>query len=208
VPVKPLRVAKSRLRGLPGWLRQELVVAMAADTVAAAVSCPGVVAVYVVTDDHRAAEAVLSCGAVVVADEPDAGLNPALEHGGAVASLARPDCGVAALSADLPALTGVELAAALTAAGAHRRAFVADARRTGTTLLAAASGVLLAPAYGENSRRRHVASGAVELALDGCDGLRADVDTVEDLAAVRRLRIGSRTRAVLARLADEQIGAG
>lgn len=199
VPVKPVRVAKSRLLGLPGPVREDLVVAMAADTVSAALACSVVVAVYVVTDDPRAARAVQACGAVVVADQPDAGLNAALMHGAGVASRERPDCGVAALSADLPALTPSGLEAALTAAAGHRRAMVADADGTGTTLLTAA-GVLLAPAYGEGSRRLHVAGGATDLTLllPGCKGLRRDVDTVEDLAAARRLGVGPRTRSLLA----------
>lgn len=199
VPVKPVRVAKSRLRGLPSSLREELVVAMAADTVAAAAGCPVVSQVYVVTDDPRAAAAVMGCGAVLVADVPDAGLNPALSHGARVAMLARPDCGIAALAADLPALTAAELGVALAAAAAHPRALVADVGGTGTTLLTARAGLALAPSYGMDSRRRHVESGAFELRLDGCEGLRRDVDTVEDLAAAQRLGLGSRTRAVLSR---------
>lgn len=197
VPVKPVRVAKSRLLGLPGPEREDLVVAMAADTVSAALACSVVVAVYVVTDDPRAARAVRACGAVVVADQPDAGLNAALRHSAGVASRERPDCGVAALPADLPALTPSGLAAALTAAAGHRRAVVADADGTGTTLLTAAAGVLLAPAYGEGSRHLHVAGGAVELIVPAGEGLRRDVDTVEDLAAARRLGVGLRTRSLL-----------
>lgn len=201
VPVKPVRVAKSRLLGLPVPVREELVVAMAADTVAAALACPLVASVHVVTDDPRTAQAVRACGAVVVADEPDAGLNPALAHGAEVAALARPDCGIAALSADLPALTEADLGAALTAAGGHRRALVADADGAGTTLLTVDAGGRLIPAYGEGSRQLHIAGGATDLTLSlaGCEGLRRDVDTVEDLAAARRLGVGPRTLSLLSR---------
>lgn len=199
VPVKPVRVAKSRLLGLPKRVREELVVAMAADTVSAAAACPSVTQVYVVTDDPRAAAAVIACGAVLVADAPGVGLNPALVHGAEVATLTRPECGIAALPADLPALTAAELGVALAAAARHPRTLMTDVEGTGTTLLTARAGQALDPSYGEDSRRRHVASGAVELRLDSCEGLRRDVDTLEDLTAAERLGLGPRTRAVLSR---------
>lgn len=198
IPVKPLAIAKTRLAGLAGPVRQELVVAMAADTVTAALACASVAAVYVVTDDSRTAAAVKACGATPVADEPQAGLNPALAHGAGLASRERPECAVAALAADLPALKAVELEVALSAAGGHRRALVSDCDRAGTTMLTAAVGVALAPAYGADSRRRHLASGAVELALAGYEGLRRDVDTMADLVAAERLGVGRYTRALLA----------
>lgn len=198
VPVKSVRAAKSRLLGWPDQLREDLVVAMAADTVAAAGASLAVATVYVVTDDPAAAAAASTAGAVVVADEPDAGLNRALAHGARTAARVRPDHGVAALSADLPALRSEDLTAALGQAGGHRRALVADAEGKGTTLLTAAPGVPLAPAYGMDSRRRHLDRGAVELSLDGCHGLRRDVDTAADLAAAERLGVGPQTRQVLA----------
>ncbi len=196
--MKPVRVAKSRLLGLPEPVREDLVVAMAADTVVAALACPLVAAVYVVTDDLLTATAVRACGATPVADLPGAGLNPALTHGAGVATRERPGCGVAALAADLPAVTPAELEVALVAAGRHRRALVSDSDRTGTTMLTAAPGVPLAPTYGADSRRRHVAGGAVELALARCEGLSRDVDTMEDLMAAERLGVGRHTRALLA----------
>ncbi|MGH3123744.1 MAG: DUF2478 domain-containing protein, partial [Streptosporangiaceae bacterium] len=107
IPVKVLARAKSRLAGLAGPARPELALAMAADTVRAAAACPAVAAVVVVTDDPAAASALGALGAQVVADEPDAGLNPALAHGAAVAAASWPDRGTAALAADLPLLTSV-----------------------------------------------------------------------------------------------------
>ena len=100
---------------------------MAADTVRAAAACPAVAAVVVVTDDPAAARALGALGARVVADEPDAGLNPALAHGAAVAAASWPDRGTAALAADLPALRPAELARGLRAAARWPEAFVADA---------------------------------------------------------------------------------
>ncbi|MGH3713306.1 MAG: 2-phospho-L-lactate guanylyltransferase, partial [Micromonosporaceae bacterium] len=52
IPVKRLSQAKTRLRGaLPGVPHDDLVLAIAADTVAAALACRAVAAVVVVTDE-------------------------------------------------------------------------------------------------------------------------------------------------------------
>lgn len=196
VPVKPLDRAKTRLGAGDAHARAELALAFAEDVVAAALACPGVERVVVVTDDPRVGAALSGPGVVVEPDRPDAGLNPAIEHGArGLAGL-----GVAALAADLPALRPHELSAAL--AGVTHRGFVADAERAGTTLLAAVAGVALAPAYGPGSRRRHLAGGAAELSAGA--SLRRDVDTLADLEQALRLGVGARTAAVVAGLVAGQ----
>lgn len=107
---------------------------------------------------------------------------------------------MAALNADLPALRPAELTRVLAAATEFPRAFLADAAGIGTTLLAAAPGRELTPAFGMDSRARHRASGAVELRLEGVDSVRQDVDTGGDLRAALALGVGPRTAAVAARL--------
>lgn len=196
VPVKRLGVAKSRLRStLPSADHNALVLAICLDTVSAAIACAPVARVLVVTDDPRAGAAVLDAGALVVADEPDSGLNPAVNHGAATAARLAPGDSVAVLSADLPALRPLELAAALAAASAHMRAFVTDAAATGTTLLTAAPGHGLLASYGPLSRRAHAATGAVELEGDW-PSLRHDVDTAADLRTAAALGLGPRTAAL------------
>lgn len=200
VPLKPLVRAKSRLAdGAGGTLRAELALAFARDTVSAALACPAVAGVVVVTDDATGAAELVALGARRVRDVPGAGLNAALTHGAAAVRAARPEAAVAALNADLPALRPAELARVLAAARGHRRAFLADAAGTGTTLLAAGPGTPLAPAFGEGSRELHRASGAVELALEGVGSVRQDVDTVEDLRAALRRGVGAHTARLVAR---------
>jgi 2-phospho-L-lactate guanylyltransferase len=80
------------------------------------------------------------------------------------------------------------------------RAFLADAARVGTTLLSAAPGQELRPAFGPGSRARHAASGAVELLADPVESVRQDVDTGEDLRAALALGAGPRTTAAAAGL--------
>jgi 2-phospho-L-lactate guanylyltransferase len=76
--------------------------------------------------------------------------------------LTAPEVGVvvAVLPADLPGLVAADLDVALAEAASHRRAFLADADGTGTTLLTARAGHPLRSRYGRHpcgSRRAHEA---------------------------------------------------
>ena len=135
-------------------------------------------------------------GADVEADLPDAGLNPALEHGVALLRERDGGMGVATVSGDLPCLRAQDLTAALLLTA--ERSFVADSAGSGTTLLAAVAGVALRPAYGPGSAALHRCSGARE--LDVAPGLRRDVDTPADLAEAVALGVGVSTAAVAAGL--------
>jgi 2-phospho-L-lactate guanylyltransferase len=200
IPVKVLAHAKSRLATLAGPHRPALALALAADTVASVVACTAAAQVIVVTDDAAAASELARLGAVVVPDEPGSGLNPALAHGAAVAASRRPRSGIAALSADLPALRPTELGRALRAAAAWPEAFVADAAGSGTTLYATAPGIAFRPRFGVESRTAHRGGGAAELLLDDVPGLRRDVDTAADLRSAERLGLGPRTAPFAAEL--------
>jgi 2-phospho-L-lactate guanylyltransferase len=200
VPAKRLGVAKTRLRPLTTALddgdavHRELVLALLADTVSAAAACAVVGEVLVVTDDPAAAEVVRRLGARTVADVPDRGLNPALEHG---ARSARATA-VAALSSDLPALRPDELTAALLAAGELPRAYVADVHGTGTTLLTAV-GTELLPRFGAGSAQAHHSGGAQPL-HGGWPGLAHDVDTPADLQGALALGVGRHTTSAVERV--------
>ena len=200
VPVKVLARAKSRLAGLDGDRRAALALAMAADAVAAASASPAVGQVVVVTGDPRARAELGGPGVVVVADEPDAGLNPALRLGAAYAARHWPGWGRAGMAADLPALRPAELDRALAAAAGPAGAYVPDADGTGTTLYAAPPGGAFRPQFGPGSRAAHAALGAAEIGLPGLDGLRRDVDTLDDLRRAAEIGLGPRTRAVAAPL--------
>ncbi len=207
VPVKPLERAKSRLRGAAdhgvgdAGAHAALTLALARDTVTAALAARAVRRLLVVSSDPAVAAELGALGAEVTPDV-HRGHNAALRHGADVLRGRDPGAAVGALQADLPALRADELdeavadARALFAAGA-RRAFCADADGSGTTLLLAAGGVALDPRFGAGSAARHAASGAVALA-GARPGLRRDVDTGDDLRAAAALGLGPHTRAVLA----------
>ena len=228
LPVKVLAQAKSRLAELAGERRHELALALASDTVSAVVACPEVARVIVVTSDPVAGPRLSSLGARIIPEarqlsrnrdardgrdasdgrpRPDGSqrpLNAALLRGAAVAVRRWPGTGLAALTADLPALRPAELAIALRAvseaAGPAGAAFVPDAAGVGTTMYAVVPGGEFRPMYGGASRARHAAGGATELALDGIAGLRQDVDTPDDLRAAVALGVGPRTAEVAAEL--------
>lgn len=199
VPVKSLRHAKSRLRGVTGRsdaAHTELVLAMVTDTVLAARAAPGVRGVLVVSADPEVSAALRGRGIEVTGEGPVPELNAAYRHGESRVR-ARRGRGrrVAALQADLPALRPAELGVALHAAGADR-AFCPDRQGSGTTLLIAATGEALDPLFGPGSAGAHRDSGARRLELD-TPSLRCDVDTAEDLACAVDLGLGPHTSALL-----------
>jgi 2-phospho-L-lactate guanylyltransferase len=198
VPIKLLAAAKTRLRGAVGGARHEsLVLAMAQDTVAAALAAPGTVEVVVVTADAAVAAAVATLGARRVPEPVHGGLNAALTHAAAVVGALPRGRRIAALPADLPALRPDELAAALIALHAGRDGgYVPDAAGTGTVLLAAPVGAGLSPRFGPGSAAAHARAGAPRVEGDW-PTLRHDVDTVDDLAAAVRLGVGPHTTALL-----------
>lgn len=192
VPVKQLALAKTRLM-LPAAARARLALAMAADTVRAALRASGVGEVIVVTADADARLELESLGAVVVDDEPDAGLNPALRHGAANARYPA----VAALSSDLPALTSDDLAAVLAVAATAELAAVADLEGSGTTAFTARGRRRFTPAFGPGSFDQHLAAGGRDITAAAGRSLRQDVDTLEALRAALTLGVGAATTAAV-----------
>lgn len=185
VPLKVMPNAKTRLvASLSPEQHADLVQAIRADTLTVARE----VARVVVVADRAAADAD------VVQRSP--GLNGAVRDAAGHAAQRWPRDGIVALVGDLPALRAEELSAALVAARAHRFSYVPDAAGTGTTLLAAAPGVVPVPQFGPGSAARHAAFATL---LEAGPGLRCDVDTAEDLDAAESLGVGPSTAAVLAR---------
>lgn len=192
VPVKPPAVGKSRLRGLSDEARRALAAAFALDTVTAGLSTPGVARVLAVTDDAHFARDLAAAGCEVLPDGPSGELNTSLALAAAEAHRRWPALRPVALCADLPALRPDDLAQALASAASAPAAFVADAAGLGTTMYSAAYDGFV-PRFGPDSRRAHLAGGAVE--VEGALAtLRADVDDLDDLARARALGVGPHTR--------------
>jgi 2-phospho-L-lactate/phosphoenolpyruvate guanylyltransferase len=193
VPVKQASVAKSRLQPLGDGVRRELVTAFAVDTVSAALDCPVVARVLVVTDDVRLARGLRELGVDAVPDGESGSLNASLRQGAAELLRRAPALVPVALCADLPCLRPTQLADALAATSRSAPSFVPDAAGVGTTLYAAPSLEAFDPRFGPGSCAEHLAYGAARIDRPGIESLRRDVDTPEDLRAAAELGLGRRT---------------
>ena len=195
IPVKPLAIAKSRLRVALAEQTADLVLAMALDVVTAAVSCPDIAGVLVVTNDEMVRESVDRAGAAAIADQPELGLNQALTSAADLVRSHHTDAIVISQPADCPAVISADFTALLAElADQGGRAFVSYANGSGTTTLIASPGLLLDPHYGRTSRSAHLASGAEELLGARWLRLRQDVDTREDLLAAASLGVARHTQ--------------
>lgn len=207
---------KSRLLAPAGVEHTVLARALATDTIAAALGCPGVGRVVIVTEDDDVVAAGLSARVARLAD-PRAGLGAAVLAGLSVArSTAAPYDVIGVLLGDLPALRAQDLERALRAlttachhrgdggpsdgsgdargGGPARAAFVPDHLGTGTVLLVG-RGDGLRPEFGPGSAGRHSRwARRLDLAIPR---LRRDVDDAADLAAAIALGVGPATRAAL-----------
>lgn len=193
IPVKGTATAKSRFGDGDHFA---LAIAMALDTVEAALAAAGVSGVLVVTSEAASGSFDETEALVLVEDEPE-GLAAAIQLGiETAAEMGAPGRGIAVLLGDLPALTPTELSAALLAASEHQLAMVPDAAGTGTSLITAADGAVHRAAFGDGSAELHRAAGYVSLEAAAESGLRNDVDTALQLEALGA-RLGAHTRALL-----------
>ncbi len=200
VPVKQTAQAKTRFGGTDARVRRELAHAFALDTVQALADTATVGAVVVVTDDVSVRSQLPDDGSVIAIADVGAGLNAAVRHGVQWArerSIAGP---VAVVPSDLPAATAANIEICLRRAELVSLGVLPDAESLGSTVLTAAAGVELRPAFGPASLRDHAAGGAQVLEATGLDGLRRDVDTLAHLRAALALGVGSHTREVVERL--------
>ena len=152
----------------------------------------------VLTGDPEVEAAAHSLGVATLREPPTTNsLNGALAW--ALEELARTEsAAVLILQADLPALTGPELATFTRSESAANRIFVADQHGTGTTaLLLRTMSDSFRPQFGPNSAERHRRAGA-QLAYGQWPGLRHDVDTADDLDAAVALGVGPATADALA----------
>ncbi|HIW98650.1 MAG TPA: 2-phospho-L-lactate guanylyltransferase [Candidatus Nesterenkonia stercoripullorum] len=204
IPVRDPRTGKSRLGA-----SEQLNTAIAADTVSAALDCPDVGQVTLVTDEIRWIPPELSshsrCAVILqgapssVGDHAHSRLNAAISQGIKEAERSgSPPAAIAVLLGDIPALDPAELSSALHAARGVERGMVSDFWGSGTTLITTLDTVE-APhrlQFGPGSADRHRAAGYLELPVPATSSLRRDVDTAEDLRAVHP-GLGAESRAVL-----------
>jgi 2-phospho-L-lactate/phosphoenolpyruvate guanylyltransferase len=210
LPVKRFAVAKARLEDdLSAGTRRALTESMVTDVLMALRRSDAIDEVLVVTSDPTAEAIGNGYGATVLADEVEEGqsaaaligIEHALEQGAGRVLLVPGDC---------PALDPAQLTGLLERAANERAVtLVPDRHGSGTNALVLVPPDVIAPAFGEGSRERHeqaAAAAGVPCHVESVPTLLIDVDTGEDLVALRQLLAEHRggaahTRGMLSRLA-------
>lgn len=193
IPVKRFGAAKQRLlEALDRPQRAALVKAMLADVIAAVAQAGLVERIVVVTGERRAERVALrvaqrtTTAIEVLRDPQDTGHSEAATLGIVRAKALDAEC-VALLPGDCPLLDPAELDAALAQMRAGRVGVVPDRHGTGTNALLLAPPDAIGPAFGPDSRARHLdraRRAGHDVAIEALDSLGLDVDTPGDLAAI------------------------
>jgi 2-phospho-L-lactate guanylyltransferase len=209
LPVKSFAKAKQRLGDAIGDSdREDLAAAMVGDVLAALSAVAQLDDVIVVTAEPVAADEAERAGAVVVHD-PDEWGQSAAANRGIDAALQRDARRALLVPGDCPALEPGELARLLERDDrAPSVVIVPDRHGSGTNALLLAPPGAVEPSFGTGSFARHAARArAAGAAVKVCElpSLGLDIDTADDLAALRRALAARpdtahRTRAVLNRL--------
>lgn len=201
VPVKRFDRAKQRLANrLDRAGRAALAAAMLGDVLEQLARADGLAGILVVTADPAAASIAAGFGATVLADPVESGTNDAVARG-LRELVSQGAAGAMVVPADIPFVSGAELAQVLTALGQAPVVLVPAARDGGTNLLGLAPPDAIAPSFGPESLARHHAAARhlrpVVLTLAGAGH---DIDVPADLAVAAAPGAGSRTIACLDRL--------
>ena len=194
LPVKRFDRAKQRLAaGLAGGSREVLAEAMVRDVLAALARVRALYAIVVVTGEPRAQALARSHDALIVEDPEEAGQSAAAALGvGRAVEIGAER--VLLVPGDCPALDADEVHRLILGQrdGPAAVTIVPDRHGTGTNALLLSPPDVIAPAFGEGSFARHLAaaeaSGA-RVAVDEVASLALDIDTPEDLDALRGARV-------------------
>jgi 2-phospho-L-lactate guanylyltransferase len=209
LPVKRFVAAKARLGDeLSGGTRRALTEAMVTDVLMALRRTQAVHEVLLVTSEPAAEAIGRGYGANVLHDDVEGGQSPAALIGIAHA-LESGATRVLLVPGDCPALDPAELTELLERPQLGRAVtIVPDRHGTGTNALLLTPPDVIEPAFGPGSRERHeqlAAAAGVPCTIEEIPTLALDVDTAEDLAALRQALADRRggaahTRGMLSRL--------
>jgi 2-phospho-L-lactate guanylyltransferase len=213
LPVKRFAVAKARLGDeLSSGTRRALAESMVTDVLMALRRTKAVDEVLIVTSEPTAEAIGHGYGATVLPDHVEEGQSAAarigIEH-----ALEQGATRVLLVPGDCPALDPAQLTELLDRPpGGRAVTLVPDRHGSGTNALVLEPPDVIAPAFGEGSRTRHeqaAADAGVPCEVASVPTLLIDVDTADDLVALRRLLADHRggaahTRGMLSRLAGRE----
>jgi 2-phospho-L-lactate guanylyltransferase len=212
VPIKSFARAKQRLApAMPEELRAELAEAMAADVLDALARVTGLDSVIVVTADDRARSLAESARARLLDDPEEAGQSAATAL--AIENLGGEVDRVLLVAGDCPALDPMEVDSLLARSpeADSEVVIVPDRHRTGTNALLLTPPAAISPAFGPDSRTRHLglaADAAVACTEAELHSLALDVDDISDLDALRAALVEWPDRALHTRAVLERMAAG
>jgi 2-phospho-L-lactate guanylyltransferase len=211
LPVKRFSQAKQRLgASVADQLRMELARAMVDDVLVALAETVSIEHTILVTREESIAVAARRQGALVVEDVVEDGQSAAVTLG-VRRALAEGVERALCIPGDCPALDPAELDSLLASRGERARGddraagdfapevvIVPDRHGTGTNGLLLTPLDAIVPSFGPGSCARHrelAASAGVACRIERPRSLLLDIDTGEDLAALRERLTGERTRA-------------
>lgn len=213
LPVKRFAAAKARLGAdLAAGTRRALAESMVTDVLMALRRTQAIDEVLIVTSEPTAEAIGHGYGATVIPDDAEDGQSAAtqigIEH-----AIAHGAGRVLLVPGDTPALVPAEVTQLLERPAIGRSVtLVPDRHGSGTNALVLVPPDVIVPAFGEDSRARHeqaAAAAGVPCHVESLSTLLIDVDTGDDLAALRQLLADHRggaahTRGMLSRLAGRE----
>jgi 2-phospho-L-lactate/phosphoenolpyruvate guanylyltransferase len=188
IPLKALATSKQRLSPTVSAPSRRRLMLHLLRRAAEAARTSGVGPVALVTSDPKASDLAAALGVDLVSDGALA-WNEGLLH--ALRSIQPPPAAVLYLSGDLPLVTGADLIDFVAAAPSPGVA-IARARDGGTNALLVRPALVLVPMFGQQpsaiAHARQAAERGIAARILDIPGLALDVDTVDDLRAVRVAR--------------------
>ena len=213
LPVKRFAEAKARLGSdLSAGTRRALAESMVTDVVMALRRTKAIDEVLVVTSEPTAEAIGHGYGATVIPDPVEEGQSAAVLIGIGHA-IERGATRVLLVPGDCPALDPLQVTELLDRPALGRSVtLVPDRHGTGTNALLLVPPDVIVPVFGEDSRARHeqaAAAAGVPCTVEHVSTLLIDVDTGDDLVALRQLLADHRggaahTRGMLSRLAGRE----
>jgi 2-phospho-L-lactate guanylyltransferase len=204
LPVKRFAEAKQRLgASVTDPLRRELAQAMVGDVLVALHETASIELTIVVTGEPSVTEQALAQGAIVIDDTAQDGQSAAVALGIATALGERFER-VLCIPGDCPTLDPADLDALLSRSAGERPevVIIPDRHSTGTNGLLLTPPDAIAPSFGPDSCERHRAlalAAGVHWRIERPASLLLDIDTSEDLTALRARLAGEHTRALRTR---------